>query len=546
MSSGAGEQRSTNLLSLLSGQPAEDSRATTPPAQVGGDTIQSGVDGAPAFSVPNVESTHPLVPPPAVTAPSQAHISPLSYSSELPPATRDDLHERPHVAATSIASETEHASTSSQVLPPSTVTGLNNPVTHPTDDSPPRGQENESQETIITPTRRERATPPQDISAPALQPTPSPERLPPASLSGFETAASSQVPTHIRILSDSSLTRSPVPHTYPQLHPASQESHAAFDSEVDITGEARRSFYRKNQPLPPLPGRTTSFHEPRPMSPSMSIQVDEFASLSLEPQYQHHPLQYHPTRRPTSTGSNGSGMAGVGSGSRSNPALGRTIVPFSNGQQPAPLASTSQGHVVMNPREDARNSSVIPVLGTGTTLDRSMTLERSRTLTGKSGVDWLAPSIEEKIPERNLGDRLDFTLEVAKQERDSAAAKAKLMGWAINVAIGLQVVIGALTTGLAAATSGKNTSIMVAVMGGLSTIVASFLARARGSHEPELSTARVKDLEQFIRESEVFKLDYGLVKGSMSPEMNARLENFRVRFEELLGNSNGERRLART
>ena len=34
-------------------------------------------------------------------------------------------------------------------------------------------------------------------------------------------------------------------------------------------------------------------------------------------------------------------------------------------------------------------------------------------------------------------------------------------------------------------------------LGGLATLVASYMARARGSGEPELSITRVKDLEQF-------------------------------------------------
>lgn len=66
--------------------------------------------------------------------------------------------------------------------------------------------------------------------------------------------------------------------------------------------------------------------------------------------------------------------------------------------------------------------------------------------------------------------------------------------------------------------------------------MASYLARARGSNEPELSIARVKDLEQFIRECEAFKMDHGHDAGG---EYDADLLHFRKRFEELLGNANG-------
>jgi len=39
--------------------------------------------------------------------------------------------------------------------------------------------------------------------------------------------------------------------------------------------------------------------------------------------------------------------------------------------------------------------------------------------------------------------------------------------------------------------------------------VASYLARVRGSGEPGLSIARVKDLEQFLRDAELFIMDHG-------------------------------------
>lgn len=66
--------------------------------------------------------------------------------------------------------------------------------------------------------------------------------------------------------------------------------------------------------------------------------------------------------------------------------------------------------------------------------------------------------------------------------------------------------------------------------------MASYLARARGSNEPELSITRCKDLEQYIRECEVFTLDYGHLTGN---EHDLNLNRLRDRFEELLGNGNG-------
>ena len=79
-------------------------------------------------------------------------------------------------------------------------------------------------------------------------------------------------------------------------------------------------------------------------------------------------------------------------------------------------------------------------------------------------------------------------------------------------------------------------SILTYHVGALATLVASYLARARGSNEPELSITRVKDLEQFIRECKNFEMDHG---DDMTSKYDHEIENFRARFESLLGNANG-------
>jgi hypothetical protein len=71
-------------------------------------------------------------------------------------------------------------------------------------------------------------------------------------------------------------------------------------------------------------------------------------------------------------------------------------------------------------------------------------------------------------------------------------------------------------------------------IGGLSTLVASFLARMRGSGEPELSQLRTKDLEQFLRECDAFQMDRGYVLGN---EEDQTLDEFRKRLEDILGNT---------
>ncbi|KAF9233220.1 hypothetical protein BU15DRAFT_54189, partial [Melanogaster broomeanus] len=76
-------------------------------------------------------------------------------------------------------------------------------------------------------------------------------------------------------------------------------------------------------------------------------------------------------------------------------------------------------------------------------------------------------------------------------------------------------------------------------LGGMSTMVASFLARTQGSHEPELSITRVKDLEHFLRDCHSFQLDHGHMLGTAANGLNRELDELRQRFEELLGNANG-------
>jgi hypothetical protein len=57
-----------------------------------------------------------------------------------------------------------------------------------------------------------------------------------------------------------------------------------------------------------------------------------------------------------------------------------------------------------------------------------------------------------------VGQRLQPTLDVAMAEKQKYETKARMTGYALNAAIGLQVLLGSLTTGLSAvsATGGKS------------------------------------------------------------------------------------------
>ena len=136
---------------------------------------------------------------------------------------------------------------------------------------------------------------------------------------------------------------------------------------------------------------------------------------------------------------------------------------------------------------------------------------------------------------KNLGECLSPTLDTARTEKKKSETRARLTGWSLNGAIGLQVVLGTLTTGLSVVTSGKQTAIMTAILGGISTVLASFLAKMRGSHEPEFSSLRVKELDRFIRECETFILDHGHeAVGGPDSEWREKLQEYRNRLESIL------------
>ncbi|KAI0259183.1 hypothetical protein BC834DRAFT_784690, partial [Gloeopeniophorella convolvens] len=135
--------------------------------------------------------------------------------------------------------------------------------------------------------------------------------------------------------------------------------------------------------------------------------------------------------------------------------------------------------------------------------------------------------------EMTIKERLQLTIEAATEERDKAVKRAKMTGYTLNIAIGIQVVLGALTTGLGAALSGKSTSVAISILGGASTLAASYLARARGSNEPEFSLLRAKALDHFLREVHAFVLDHGHERGHA---LDDRIEGFRLGLESMLGN----------
>ncbi|KAI0804561.1 hypothetical protein BC629DRAFT_1260122, partial [Irpex lacteus] len=136
--------------------------------------------------------------------------------------------------------------------------------------------------------------------------------------------------------------------------------------------------------------------------------------------------------------------------------------------------------------------------------------------------------------EKTIGERLLPTLIAAEDELRKAKVHAKATGWSLNIAIGAQVVLGALTTGVAAATTGHQTSIATTVLGGLSTLAASYLAKTRSSNEPEASAIRCQSLKEFVRDLQYLRLDRGHLTGH-----DWEVDSFRKRFEDIMKNNQG-------
>ncbi|KAH8977158.1 hypothetical protein EDB83DRAFT_2538140 [Lactarius deliciosus] len=211
---------------------------------------------------------------------------------------------------------------------------------------------------------------------------------------------------------------------------------------------------------------------------------------------------------------------------------------------PPPVQASLRQRVASDPgngsaHRPVRHSEPLPVLR----LDRpgsGVFRQRPATYPGEyeSREEWaparaMSPS-QATYPLGSVGARLHPTLEEALKVRNSASLHAKWTTYSINTAIALQVLLGALTTALGASLHGNSISISIAVLGSLSTLVASYLARTRGSSEPESSLLREQALSHFIRGLRAFILDKGL---STDESHDQAVENFRREFERLLNAS---------
>ncbi|KAK0473590.1 hypothetical protein IW261DRAFT_1342421, partial [Armillaria novae-zelandiae] len=132
---------------------------------------------------------------------------------------------------------------------------------------------------------------------------------------------------------------------------------------------------------------------------------------------------------------------------------------------------------------------------------------------------------------KSVEERMLPTIIVAEAERKKYTERAMMKGYTMNIVVGIQLLVGALTTAISALVTGREISIVLPILGGISTLTAAFLTRARGSNEPERSLLVAKDLEQFIRECKAFLVDFG----SSTEEVHKRdVQRLRSRLEVIL------------
>ncbi|KAK0234609.1 hypothetical protein EDD85DRAFT_88605 [Armillaria nabsnona] len=162
----------------------------------------------------------------------------------------------------------------------------------------------------------------------------------------------------------------------------------------------------------------------------------------------------------------------------------------------------------------------------------------NRPLPPTPALDWIVP-YESKIHVKTVEERILPTIIAAEVERKKYSERAMMKGYTMNITIGIQLLVGALTTAISALVTGREITIVLPILGGISTLTAAFLTRARGSNEPERSLMVARDLEQFIRECKAFLVDFG----SSTEDVHKReVQRLRNRFEEILRDADVEKK----
>lgn len=98
---------------------------------------------------------------------------------------------------------------------------------------------------------------------------------------------------------------------------------------------------------------------------------------------------------------------------------------------------------------------------------KARTTDTHASMARRSAIDWIVPVEEKPIRRLAVRERLQPTVDVAKAKKAKFKNKARMTGYTLNTAIGLQVLLGSLTTGLSAVagSSGKQTAVSTTILG---------------------------------------------------------------------------------
>ncbi|KAI1786128.1 hypothetical protein LXA43DRAFT_80751 [Ganoderma leucocontextum] len=216
-------------------------------------------------------------------------------------------------------------------------------------------------------------------------------------------------------------------------------------------------------------------------------------------------------------------------------------MPTTNPHQPTPSAGVSKrlslpssahhspgpSDIVVSPQAESPPISAHSDLpGSGSGSGSGNPSAHRQSMSTASMLTLAGASVEEQVqPTLRATERALISV-------DRTARRHKL---AMNIACGVLAVLGALAYVVAGATTGTQTNVATAILGGGVSLVAVYLVHARGRGEPEASSLGVRDLEIFIDNMRVLIDNHGHRRGSaIGPEIKARVVWNRQRFKEIL------------
>ncbi|KAK0187205.1 hypothetical protein F5146DRAFT_766929 [Armillaria mellea] len=292
-----------------------------------------------------------------------------------------------------------------------------------------------------------------------------------------------------------------------------------------------------SQPTPPshnpatAPTKTTQTPRKVTRSPSSASPKTPVLSKFLSPSTVMTDKQHNSSASPSTTVSASTTSTSAIVSASTNTARAEDSSTFTNPSDP--IVTTVQKPTSISSTQTCTSAQHIN--NTTRSVDSSNVLQMrrdrgNRPLAPAPNLDWIVPQAQTDIHAqvKTAAERLRPTIVLAEETSQMYAERAMMNGYAMNVAIGIQLLVGSLTTAISALVTRREVTIVLPILGAILTVTAAFLIKARGSNEPEQSLMVARDLEQFIRECKAFLVDFG------SDTDKKEVQRLRNRFEEIL------------